>query len=264
MDAKFTSLYSGSDKNCLVLTYGKTKLLIDCGGSMKAIRERLSALNMEPEDCSALLITHEHVDHIHALKTLVKQTPMKIYASYGTHKAIYQSGIDMDPHRRIIVEANTLFDIGEIGVEPFATPHDAAEPFGYNFYCGEKTASVATDLGHIPQHFEQTVKGRDFLFLESNHDVALLNQTNRPYSLKKRILGDKGHLCNPISADFAAALARQGLKRLMLGHLSGDANNPALAYRTAAETLERQNVKVREDILLGVAMRGTLSETVCF
>lgn len=264
MEAKFTSLYSGSDKNCLVLAYGGTNLLIDCGGSMKAIRERLTSLDMGLEDISALLITHDHIDHINALKTLVKNTDMKIYSSYGTHKAIYKSGIDMNPHRRIIAEANTVFDIGDIGVEPFATPHDAAEPFGYNFYCGEKTASVATDLGHIPQNFEHTVKGRDFLFLESNHDITLLNQTNRPYSLKKRILGEKGHLCNQSSADFASGLALKGLKRLMLGHLSGDANNPPLAYRTAAETLERRGIKVREDILLGVAMRGTLSETVCF
>ena len=114
MEAKFTSLYSGSDKNCLVLAYGGTNLLIDCGGSMKAIRERLTSLDMGLEDISALLITHDHIDHINALKTLVKNTDMKIYSSYGTHKAIYKSGIDMNPHRRIIAEANTVFDI-EIG-----------------------------------------------------------------------------------------------------------------------------------------------------
>ena len=264
MDASFTSLYSGSDKNCLVLSYDRTNLLIDCGGSMKAIRERLSSLDLSLEDIHALLITHDHIDHINALKTLVKHTDMKIYASYGTHKAVFHNGIDMEPCRRIIVEANTVFDIGQIGVEPFSTPHDAADPFGYNFYCGEKSAAVATDLGHIPPGFDNTVKGRDFLFLESNHDIEMLNRTNRPYTLKQRILGEKGHLCNKISAQFGSVLAQQGLKRLMLGHLSGDANTPALAYRTVAEALEEQGVKVREDILLGVAMRGTISETVIF
>ncbi len=262
MEAKFTSLYSGSDKNCLILSYGKTNLMIDCGGSLKAIRERLDSIGVS--DVSALLITHEHTDHIGALKTLIHKTDMRIYASYGTHKAIFQNGMDMEPHRRIIIEANTVFDIGDIGVAPFATPHDAAESFGYNFYCGEKTASVATDLGHIRPDFEKTVTGRDFLFLESNHDIELLHQTNRTYGLKKRILGDKGHLCNQVSADFASLLAKDGLKRLMLGHLSGDANTPSLAYHTAAETLEKQGIKIREDILLGVAMRGTMSETVCF
>ncbi len=262
MEAKFTSLYSGSDKNCLVLSYGKTNLMIDCGGSLKAIRQRLDTIGIS--QISALLITHEHTDHISALKTLIHQTDIRIYASYGTHKAIFKSGVDMEAQRRIIVDANTVFDIGEIGVSPFSTPHDAAESFGYNFFCGEKTASVATDLGHILPNFEKTVLGRDFLFLESNHDIELLHQTNRPYPLKKRILGEKGHLCNQVSADFASSLAKDGLKRLMLGHLSGDANTPSLAYHTAAETLEKQGIKVREDILLGVAMRGTVSETVCF
>ncbi len=262
MEARFTSLYSGSDKNCLILSYGNTNLMIDCGGSFKAIREGLDTLSVS--HLSALLITHEHADHIGALKAFIRKTDMRIYASYGTHKAIFQSGIDMEPHRRIIADPNTVFDIGQIGVSPFSTPHDAAEPFGYNFFCGEKTASIATDLGHILPDFEKIVTGRDFLFLESNHDIDLLNQTNRPYTLKKRILGEKGHLCNQVSADFAAILAQDGLKRLMLGHLSGDANNPSLAYHTAAETLEKQGVKIREDILLGVAMRGTMSETVCF
>ncbi len=264
MNATFTSLYSGSDKNSLLLCYGQTNLLIDCGGNTKTLQKQLQALDKDLADIDALVITHDHSDHISAVKTFAKKTRIPVYASLGTHTALWNSGVPLLPEQRIIIEANTVFDIGDIGVNPFHTPHDAAEPMGYNFFCGEKTAAVATDLGHIPEGFQETVKGRDFLFLESNHDIQLLNQTNRPYSLKRRILGEKGHLCNQVSAEFSAGLAQLGLKQLMLGHLSGDANNPALAYRTTAQALEEKDIKVGEDIILKVAIRGTLSETITF
>lgn len=261
---KFTSLYSGSSKNASVFTYKNTNILIDCGGSFKQIREQLDKIDLKVTDIDALFITHPHTDHISALSMIINKTDIPIYASYGTHEEIFDKSINMPMYRRIIIPDEKEFEVKDIVVSSFKTPHDTKYSLGFNFQFGKKTASYATDIGYISENFFKCFKGRDFMFFESNHDVDMLINSNRPESLKHRILGDNGHLSNENSAFFSSLIANDGLKRLMLGHLSGEANTPELAYKVTKDKMESKNIKIDKDLLLWVAKRDMISEMVSF
>lgn len=260
----FTSLYSGSSKNCSVFTYKNTNILIDCGGSFKQIREQLDKINLKISDIDALFVTHPHTDHISALPMIINNTDIPIYSSYGTHEEIFDKSINMPMHRRIIIPDEKEFEVKDIVISSFKTPHDTKHSLGFNFQFGLKTASYATDIGYISNDFINSFKGRDFLFFESNHDVDMLLNSNRPASLKYRILGDNGHLSNENSAFFSSLIAKDGLKRLMLGHLSGEANTPELAYKITKDKMESQNIKINKDLLIWIAKRDMISETISF
>lgn len=255
----FTSLYSGSSKNASLISGGNVNILIDCGGSMKALNTQLNLIGKSIADITHIFITHSHNDHISALKTLLNNYDIKIYSSLGTHEEIFDMGINMRKENRVVLYPDTCYDLGDFTVSAFVTPHDTAEPFGYNFEIENKKISIATDIGFIFDGFEDKIIAEDLLFFESNHDVDMLKSCNRPLYLVNRILGKKGHLCNRISAEFTARLAKRGLKRLMLGHLSNDANTPALAYETTKKHFEENNIS---DIELYVAQRDELSETL--
>lgn len=261
---KFVSLFSGSDKNSSVFSYKSTNIMVDCGGSLKAISGQLKEIDMSIGEIDALFITHSHSDHIASLSMIIKNTDIPIYASYGTHEEIFDMGINMPKDRRIIIYDNMPFEIDNIIAESFKTPHDTKYSLGYNFYFREKTSTFATDIGHIDLTLEQNFKGRDFLFLESNHDVEMLKNSPRPYSVKNRILGLNGHLSNEVSSEVSEKLVKKGLKRLMLGHLSGDANTPELAYNVTKNRFIQAGIKVDDDISLNIAPRGMLSKVIEF
>lgn len=261
---KFVSLFSGSDKNSSVFSYKNTNIMIDCGGSFKQLKEQLSKVDLQFSDIDALFITHSHIDHIKALGMIIKNTDIPIYASYGTHEEIFDAGINMPKDNRIVIYDNKPFEVKDICSECFKTPHDTKYSLGYNLFFDKKTATYATDLGHIEDSMKNNFKGRDFLFLESNHDVEMLKNTNRPYNLIMRIMGDNGHLSNETSSSFSSELVKDGLKRLMLGHLSGEANTPELAYKVTENKLRENEIKVNKDLLLSVAQRGALSDIITF
>ncbi len=255
----FTSLYSGSRKNASLISSDHANILIDCGGSLKSLNDHLNRLGKDISGITHIFITHSHSDHIAALKAIIKKYNIKIYASLGTHEEIYDMGINMHKENRVVLYPDTWYDLGRFSVCAFITPHDTSEPFGYNFEIDEKKITVATDIGFIFEGFENKITAEDLLFFESNHDVEMLKRCNRPMHIINRILGKKGHLCNCASAEFTAKLAKRGLKRLMLGHLSNDANTSDLALETTRNYFLNNSITETEIYL---ASRDGLSETI--
>lgn len=261
---KFISLYSGSDKNSSVFSYRNTNIMIDCGGSFKQLCAQLDKVDMKITDIDGIFLTHSHSDHIKALPMIIKNTNIPIYASYGTHEEIFDMGTNMPKDNRIVIYDNMPFELNNVMIESFKTPHDTKHSIGFNLNFNGKTATYATDVGCITEELATNFKGNDFIFLESNHDVEMLKSSQRPYNIKQRILGNKGHLSNEVSAEFSLSLAKQGLKRIMLGHLSGEANTPELAYRVTEKSYISNDIKPNKDIILKVAPRGELSDMVEF
>ena len=258
----FTSLFSGSRKNAALLTSDDAKILIDCGGNLKAINSCLETLGYSLSDITHIFITHSHNDHTAALKHILNKYDIKVYSSLGTHEEIYDSGIDMSKENRIVLYPDTRYTLGSFEVSAFNIPHDTQEPFGYNFRIEGKTFTYATDIGYIYDGLENKIEGKDLLFFESNHDIEMLKRSGRPPYLINRILGKKGHLCNDVSAGFTANLVKNGLKRLMLGHLSNDANTVALAYETTCNCFSSCGLNPTEDIEIYVAERDKISTTI--
>lgn len=244
---KFVSLVSGSSGNSTFISDGRTKILVDCGMSGKALEKSLNDIGEKATDISAILVTHEHIDHVKGVGIISRRYNIPIYASMGTHNAM-DIGKVADENRCIVGDS---FEIGNIGIKCFDIPHDAAQPFGYSFFLDGEKISVATDIGHITDDIIQAVKGSNRILLESNHDVDMLKMGTYPYQLKQRILGENGHLSNDTAAEIAAVLANSGTKSIMLGHLSDENNYPQIAYNTVMNRLRADKI----DIALCVADR---------
>lgn len=252
---KLCSLFSSSSGNCTFVSSGNTRVLVDIGVSCKNVVRELNHINEVPEDIQAILITHEHTDHIKGAGIFARRYKTPIYATAETWQAM-ERGLGTVPEHCIkIIDKTQIEAIGDIGVKAFCIPHDAVDPVGYSFYAGEKKITTATDLGHISSEVEVNLAGSIAVLLESNHDVSMLRNGPYPYALKQRILSDYGHLSNDNCAKLALRLVKQGTSRLVLGHLSAENNRPDLAYRTACDVFEAAGVRVGQDVQLNVAFR---------
>lgn len=252
--AEFFSLISGSSGNASFVSDGRTNILIDCGMSGKRLSELLDAEGISPSMIDALLITHEHIDHVRGAGIISRRYKIPIYATGGTH-AHMEIG-NVDDEMRHIVSAGKSFEIGTIGVCPFAIPHDAAEPVGYSLFCGSSKFSLATDIGKMDDGILDAVRGSEAVILESNHDVDMLRVGSYPFPLKRRILSDTGHLSNESASEAALELVKSGTKKLMLGHLSKENNSPEIAMLETYTTLTQAGVDVGSDVTLRVANRS--------
>jgi len=232
---KVSVLASSSSGNCTLIATERTRLLVDAGLSRKETFERLLAMGVDPETLDAILITHEHTDHVAGLPVIVKKLNIPIYLSRLTAPAIGWE--DCIPKLELF-QAGASFNIGDIDVASFTIPHDAADPVGYSFRAHGIKVSIATDLGYLPESVKFHLRGSDLLLLEFNHDVEMLKVGPYPWSVKQRVMGRMGHLSN----DSAAAFVREELdsrtSALILGHLSEHNNHPALAEQAAAMALE--------------------------
>ena len=260
MEMYFCPLYSGSSGNALFCQYGHTRLLIDAGKPGKTISDALSRIGVAMETISGVLITHEHSDHIAGAGVLARKYHMPLYATRGTWEGIGDKIGRVDPELRLEIAAGQDFYLGDIGVEPFSIPHDAADPVGFRVWYGAHSAATATDMGCARKSVIKALAGVDVMVLESNHDPDLLRM-NPHYSLylKQRILSNRGHLSNQASADVLLQLMESGVREVLLGHLSSENNTPELAMRTHEDTLVRQGVKIGTDIDLGIAWRDRVS-----
>ena len=226
------TLFSGSTGNCIYLEEGKTKILIDAGGSMKQIESALSSVGTSLCDVSAIFVTHEHTDHIKALSVFLKKHPIPVHLPQAcAYKLEHEPWADsfLIPHPPIHTE-----EIGGIRVISFPTPHDSRGSVGYRFEIptdkGLYRIGYATDIGYITPTIEKNLIGCHAVVLESNHDPDMLQEGPYPYELKLRVASKRGHLSNPDSADFAARLCENGAKSIMLAHLSQENNTPDTAY----------------------------------
>ena len=193
---KLASLYSGSSGNAIYITNNNTNILVDSGLSGKRIEESIAYVGGCMQDIHGILISHEHTDHILGAGILSRRYNIPIYANNKTWNAM-RSNLKKIPDGCIrTFRTGECFEIGDITVRSFPTPHDAAEPVGFNFECGNKKVTVATDIGHIHDELLANLEGSDLILIESNHDVQMLKVGRYPWPLKQRILGDSGHLCN--------------------------------------------------------------------
>ncbi len=251
---KFCSLYSGSSGNSLFLETENTKILIDAGQSAKKIENALNTINVNIQDIDAILITHEHSDHIKGLPVLSKKFKLPIYANQETWEAMPEVTSQVENKNQNLFYVNENFDIGDLKIFPFSIPHDAANPCGFNIFYKNKKISIATDLGHVDSTIIKNLEGSSFILLESNYDPNILKCSKYPYLLKQRIAGPNGHLSNEAAGKTISYLMNSGLENVMLGHLSKENNFPELAYKTVIDELCSQNFN-ENNIKIGVANR---------
>ena len=250
----FCSLYSGSSGNCLFVESQSTKILVDCGTSGKKVCDGLSSIDKKIEDIDAIIVTHEHSDHIQSLGLISKKYNIPVYANIETWQAMQSQAEKINKANQKIFENDNNFEIGNLLIHPFSTPHDAANPCGFNIYSGKKKISIATDLGHMDNVILENLKDSSFILLEANYDPEILKVSKYPFMLKQRIAGPNGHLSNSTAGKTIGYLMQKDLKSVMLGHLSKENNFPELAYQTVAEELMNQNIDMNE-ISLSIASR---------
>ena len=256
MQYRFSPLFSGSNGNSILVEMDDACILIDAGVSGSRIVHALESLGVAPGMISGILITHEHSDHVQGACILSRKYDIPLYATRGTWAAMAGRMGRLSPSNVRELRALQDFYIGRISVLPFPLPHDAAEPVGYSVACGGRRVAVATDIGHVKGDWLEAVSGCDLVLLESNHDVNMLKAGRYPYELKRRILGNYGHLSNDAAAGVAVKLAKSGVGHIVLGHLSGENNFPELALRTVHDALLAEGFSPGVDIGLDVAKRN--------
>lgn len=233
-----TVLGSGSGGNCTYLECGETRLLVDAGLSARQIRQRLATIGRSPESLTAIIITHEHGDHIAGLSVLGPKLRIPIYCNRLTKDAIEEHlPVAMDYR---VFTTGCSFEIGQVGIDTFSVPHDASDPVGFMFHAAATTVGVVTDLGYATKLVLERIRCANVLVFETNHDVKMLQENpHRPWSLKQRILSRHGHLSNEAAADAISQIMSADLKHLFLGHLSRDCNRPELAHQVMQTRLQQ-------------------------
>lgn len=257
----FCSLYSGSTGNCLLVQTENTKILVDAGESAKKIVDALSIYDVNINDINAILVTHEHTDHIKSIGTLSLKYNIPVYANLETWNAMPTQKEKIENEFQRLYSPNSDFEINDLKIHPFNISHDAANPCGFNIIKNKTKISVATDLGHVTDELINNLQGSSFALLEANYDPNILKYSRYPYSLKQRIAGPNGHLSNNESGNLISILIKSGLSSVMLGHLSRENNFPELAYKTVVEELIN-NKYDENSISINVAKREIPSKLI--
>jgi len=258
----FCSLYSGSSGNSLFVETENTKILIDAGMSCKKIEEALHSIEVDPSSINAILVTHEHSDHVKGISTISKKFDIPVFATKETFEA-------MPAHTEKLSEKNInffnpaeKFCIDDLEILPFSIPHDAANPCGFNITKDKNQISIATDIGHMTKSILNNLEGSEFILLESNYDTEVLRCCSYPFILKSRIASDTGHLSNTVAGKTISYLSKNSnLNTAMLGHLSKESNFPELAYQTVVDELIT-NCGGNNSIKLSVANRDCPSKLI--
>lgn len=258
-------LYSSSSGNMFHIASSSANILIDVGVSYKSINEGLKSIGLTIKDIDAILITHEHTDHIKGLPLLCRKNNIPIYACGDTAKFLKAELESKNIEANIITTYyDTPFNIKDITIYPFETSHDAAMPCGYKISDNTSTITFATDLGYISNNVMEKLQDSDYTILESNYDEAMLEYGKYPFLLKRRIKSVIGHLSNDACGQAVASLAKQGHNRFLFAHLSENNNNQELAKQTI-ESILFQNGVDPSNIELNFASKTLSNEeyTIC-
>lgn len=240
----FCPLASGSKGNCIYVSSGDTKLLIDAGLSFKQIKDRLSTINVPIEEIDAVLISHEHSDHIKGLEVLCAKLNIPILSNADTAREIL-ANMKKTPKFKIF-STGEAFTFGDIHIHPFSIQHDTVDPVAFTLQVLGKKIGVCTDLGFASTLVAMHLKECDILYVESNHDPELVHASDRPYLYKQRVLSRQGHLSNEDCGKLLNSIFHDKLSHVVLAHLSSDCNVPEIALETVAKMLgdKQQNVNL--------------------
>lgn len=255
MELRFSPLFSGSSGNAIYVGCDDAHILVDAGMSGTRVVQELARVGVDPRFLNAILVTHEHADHIKGIGILSRKFDLPVFATEGTWAGMYDKIGPISAKNRVIIEAGRDFFIGSVDATPFPIPHDAAEPVGYTFETDGAKLAIATDLGCVRDGWLGHVLGADAVLLESNYDPDMLRAGPYPYELKQRIASRRGHLSNDDAGRVAAELALHGTRQIILGHLSKENNFPELAMRSCELYLRQAGVEPDEDVMLHVARR---------
>lgn len=254
----FCPLASGSKGNCLYVGSPTTRVLIDAGLSTSALCERLAEIQIDPQTIEAILITHDHSDHIKGLFPFVEKWRIPIFSNAETAKGIV-SAFGMRPRFKIFTTGES-FQFGDLVVHPFSVPHDTLDPVAFTIQIGSVKLGICADLGHVTSLVRKHLENCDYLYLEANHQPSMVHASSRPALLKQRILGRQGHLSNAECAALLASIHHPDLKHVYLAHLSSECNAEEVALQVVTETLSAQNKQVD----LSIAYQDKVSTPMLF
>ena len=263
--ARFCPLFSGSSGNCTYIGTPEGGILIDAGVSAKRIETACWDRGIGMDSIRGIFVTHEHSDHIKGLGVLARKHHVPIYGTEETLKEIAANTRLGEYPKELLhpILPDVDFQIGDLTLEPFSIHHDAANPVAYRVSHERKSVAVATDMGHYDQYVIDHLKDLDALLLEANHDVNMLETGPYPYYLKRRILGDHGHLSNENAGRLLNYILNDKLKYVLLGHLSKENNYEALAYETVRFEIDQGDTPYKaKDFPIEVAKRDEMSQII--
>jgi phosphoribosyl 1,2-cyclic phosphodiesterase len=240
----FSVLASGSTGNAFYIGTDEKKILVDAGMSGKQLEQLFQGVDVNPKNLDGILVTHEHSDHIKGIGVFARRYNLPIYANEKTWSAMDGLIGKIPTEQKFTFDMGTVKSFGNLDVESFGVSHDAAEPMFYVFHHEGKKVALVTDLGYVSDRIKGTVKDADALIFEANHDVSMLQMGHYPWSIKRRILSDVGHVCNEDAGLALAEIIGDKTKRIYLAHLSKDNNMKDLARLTVKQTLEEQGFNV--------------------
>ncbi|MCU6711029.1 MBL fold metallo-hydrolase [Paenibacillus sp. J5C_2022] len=247
MGLRFTILASGSTGNATIVQGSERTVLIDAGLSAKKLDELMRGQGISGHDIDALLVTHEHSDHIKGLGAFARKYELPIYANEATWGAMERHVGKIEQEKRVYIETGEELEFGTLRVQSYPISHDAAEPVGYCFQENGEKLSLATDLGYVSDKVKQHIIDSDVLVLESNHDTEMLRMGRYPWNIKRRILSDVGHLSNVAAGEALIELMTDRTKRVYLAHLSLDHNQMDLAMLTVNSILENNGIFYKKE-----------------
>lgn len=253
---RFIPLFSGSSGNSSLIEAGGVRLLVDAGLTGKAIKEALDSVGVRPETLNGILVTHDHIDHTKGIGVLSRKYGIPVYANAGTFKAMAPVVKDLDFKSVRLFRTDEDFYIGELNILPFKTPHDAAESVGFVFTEGGKRLCYMTDIGCFRESMFNAASGAQLVFIEANHDVAMLKNGPYPYVLKQRILSENGHLSNENCGRALVRLYETGVRFAVLAHLSSENNTERKAFETVERVLEEAGIT---DMVVVAAKRSAVT-----
>jgi phosphoribosyl 1,2-cyclic phosphodiesterase len=243
---EFCPLASGSRGNALFFGTEKTKILIDAGLSGKQMRERLHAIGVDLEEIQAILVTHEHMDHIEGLKILAGKMGISVFANMETAKGIYQS-LQLLPTFKIF-STGEAFVFRDLKILPFSVQHDTLDPVGFVIESSEKKIGICSDVGFVTSLVKKNLQRLDVLYIEANHEPSMVHASNRSVLYKQRVLGRQGHLSNEAAGELIASIWHPQLKHVYLAHLSQECNSEVLAKKKIEEYLLEKSCPVEISI----------------
>lgn len=244
MTLRFSVLASGSTGNAFFIETEKEKLLVDAGLSGKQMDRLFQEINIDPAELSAILVTHEHSDHIKGLGIIARKYNLPIYANQNTWKAMEGSIGKIATEQKFLFGMEEVKTFGDLDVESFGVSHDAAEPMFYTFHHHGKKVALVTDLGYVSERIKKTVENADAYIFEANHDVGMLRMGRYPWNVKRRILGDSGHISNEDCGLALADIIGNNTQRIYLAHLSLDNNMRDLARMSVDSVLRERGISL--------------------